>query len=143
MLSVGKCFFLTMMQGLCEQQTMLVLRLSADHDSLYFSALLMGNTDDVFEERLIEALRGLMVFGVFNDSDIANDSVQRHIVCLIGFSVGFPKDEPSAIIFLQELGVEYQFKRLLSISLIGEPQHLPVCDGFIYHWQQINILSSP
>ena len=119
---------------------MLILSLGTDYDLLNLGILLMGYTNDISKERLIEALRGLMVFGVFNDSDIANDSVQRHIVCLIGFSVGF---EPSAIIFLQELGVEYQFKRLLSISLIGEPQHLPVCDGFIYHWQQINILSSP
>ena len=85
---------------------MLVFRLSTNHYRFYLGILLMGNSDDVLEEFLVEAFGGRDVINIFHNSQLTDDSVQGNIICLEWFTVGLAKDKPPTIILLQELGVE-------------------------------------
>ncbi len=120
MFSKGKNYSLAMMQRLGKQQTMLVFRLCTDNNLLNYCIFLVGYTYYVIKEYLIEAFWGRDVFYTFNDSDVTYNSIQRNIVCLIWFTIRFTKHEPTAIILLQVLWMEYQFKRFLSEALIGK-----------------------
>lgn len=55
MFAKGKRLFLAMMQGLCQQQPMLVFCLGTNNDLLDLGTFFMGNTYDIFEVLLIEA----------------------------------------------------------------------------------------
>ena len=130
---------LRMMQGLRQQQTMLIFCLCANHDLLYLGIFLVCHTNDVLEVLLIEAFIRRNVLDILNRIQLSNNSIQWHIVCMIWFSISLAKHEPSTVIFFEELGMEGQFKLFLSEWLIGESQYLMVCNSLVKQRQQIDI----
>lgn len=99
----------------------------------------MSYTDYIFKVVFIEALFSRDVFYIIYFAYLTNDSVQRHIVGLKRFAICFAKDKPTAIMFLQELGMKCQLKWLLAKGLIGESQYQSVSNSLIEYRQLINV----
>ena len=110
---------------------MLVFCLSTDYYLFNFGILFVGYTYYIIKELLIEPFWGWDIFNSIFNKDFPYNSIQRYIVSLKGFTVGFTKDKPTAIILLQILWMEKQFKWLLTISLIGKAQDLLICNSLV------------
>ena len=103
MFTKGKRFFLRMVQWFGEQQAMLVFCLRANNHLFHLCSFLMGYPYYIMKVSLIETLGGWYVLHIVDFCDIANDSIQWYIVCLIGFTIRITEDKPSAIVFLDKL----------------------------------------
>ena len=130
---------LRVMQGFGQKKAMLVLRLGANDDFFYLGSFLMGYTYYIIKIVLIETFGSGDVFHVIYFTDLANNSVQRHIVCLIGLTVSLSKYKPTTIILFQILRMKGQFKKILAERLIRKLHDLPISNVLKEHGQQVDV----